>query len=207
MVIDNMKGQNPKDILIELITYNENSVVLNTKKNYRINTYNDEASVYILLSGKIAVLNRYDDLCHYEFHDTSIIGISQLYKKNKIHYIRCLTDCTFIIIPASVLKDVLTQNKLWDVAFNVLAENLERILDRSIVTEKRSYELVVKCLENIWEADINSSIYSYIMKRCSISRSSIYKTVNDLIKQKIIVVSRGRLINMDIDKLKEVKKS
>lgn len=194
--------------LLSLMEQNANARILSANKNTRINLYAGLPEVFLLKKGKAAIYNNVDNLCYYDISSESIAGISQTYKNDSHHYLRCVTDCSFVVLRATHLYEVLHKYDLWDVAFNILAENNHLALERSIVSKNSIDMIVMNMIEIIWSDRYHrerTTVYSYILERSNVSRSAIYKVIKELISKGIISITRGRLVNVDMEALTNYK--
>jgi CRP-like cAMP-binding protein len=171
---------------------------LKRKKNQRIDLKTSDNICY-LLSGDVSIFRVEDDLLTVSLCSPAILGLAQMRNRYKSHYIRCNTDCEMWVISSGGAVDLFTENKIWNHAFDILTGHLQLYFEReSTVSQKRTKEVVVEHLKNIWLMDderrAKTSLYSYIMKRSHLSRSGIHKALSDLVKDELVEVVRGKLI-------------
>lgn len=181
----------------------DSSCLIYRKKRQRFDSEHP-GNIYYLKTGKVTVYRKSDNVLTNTLSGPAILGLSQLKGKEKTHYFRCDTDCDMWGLPFADASKLFDDKGLWKNAFELLTSITYQCYTRELmITQRNVRGIIIQYLKSIWEMneDIKKkiSIYTFILQRSNISRSSIYKTVCDLTDEGLIKVSRGRLIEYLID--------
>lgn len=175
----------------ELITFKKGSKV-ESKKN-----------VVMLINGEVSVRRCKDDILMSKGKAPAIFGLIDAFKLRyqAYNYYRCETDCVMFISPIDSAVDVINKENLWYHVSSNFAHLIETYFTRELlVSHNDVYGIVRSHLEYIWtlpaKERLELSIFSFIMQRAPISRSSIHKIIKELNKGGFIVTGRGRLIDL-----------
>lgn len=168
------------------------------KKNHRINLRQEHTVAY-LKCGSVSILRNDNQMVTLSIEGPAIIGMAQILHKESTHSFRCEFDCEMVAIDEQFFFEMLTENCLWHHAFNILSHHLEMYFQR----EKRLIQKSVKsiAIENlvfIWSQGStfreSTSVYTFILARNQVSRSSLHKIMAQLTEQGMIKLERGKLI-------------
>ncbi|MEX3242533.1 helix-turn-helix domain-containing protein [Serratia quinivorans] len=170
------------------------------KKGCKIESKNN---IVMLISGEISVRRTKDDILMSKGKAPAIYGLIDVFKLNYqvCNYFRCETDCVIFISSVDSALDVINKENLWYHVSSNFANLIESFCSRELlVSHSDVYGIVRSHLEYIWtlpaKERLEMSIFSFIMQRAPISRSSIHKIIKELNKGGFIVTERGRLIEL-----------
>ncbi|HAS1070462.1 TPA: transcriptional regulator [Enterobacter cloacae] len=188
-------------LLGEWIEKSQNSFLSIRKKNQRIDM-KSENQVGYLREGALSVYRIDNDIVTLNIEAPAIIGLHQLFHTQRSHYLRCDRYCELIVINEADLIAILDREMLWGHAFIILSRHLEMYFQRERrLVHKNIKGIVIEHLKHLWDQseDIRSrtSVYSFILSRNQISRSSVHKTIKSLIDDGVIKIQRGKLLWMN----------
>lgn len=130
-----------------------------------------------------------------------IIGLDKIYDNSDISV--CFaqdTDFSFIK-KNNLLKKLNSDMEYWVLVCDFLIKQVNILYEKeSLLSNKTKYESVKKHLEIIGKMEeidrMNISVFKYIMTNMNISRSLLYKIINELNKGGFIKTKRGRLVSL-----------
>lgn len=180
----------------------ESSILVYRKKRQRFDVESHQ-QMFFLTSGKISVYRKSDDVLTNTIAGPAILGLLQMKMKEKTHYFRCDTDCEMWSVSIHDANAIFNEKGLWSYAFELMTHSIYQWYRRSnMIEQKDVYSIVVQHLKYIWEMSGESraqvSIYSFILRRSHISRSSIHKAISTLKDEGLIKVYRGKLLDFSI---------
>ncbi|MEB5887480.1 helix-turn-helix domain-containing protein [Enterobacter roggenkampii] len=169
------------------------------KKNQRIDMKKLNQIAY-LKSGTVSMHKIDDGLVTITIKGPAIIGLGQMRGEKFTHYVRCNTNCELWVIDIDDASELFSKFSLWNHAFDIITKHLYMYFSRDNMIHKNSVkEIVLEHAKKIWGVDEGSrksiSIYSYILSRNNISRSAIHKAVSELIRDGVLNVNKGRVID------------
>ena len=169
------------------------------KKNQRIDMKKLNQIAY-LKSGTVSMHKIDDGLVTITIKGPAIIGLGQMRGEKFTHYVRCNTNCELWVIDINDASELFSKFSLWNHAFDIITKHLYMYFSRDNMIHKNSVkEIVLEHAKKIWGVDEGSrksiSIYSYILSRNNISRSAIHKAVSELIRDGVLNVNKGRVID------------
>ena len=169
------------------------------KKNQRIDMKKLNQIAY-LKSGTVSMHKIDDGLVTITIKGPAIIGLGQMRGEKFTHYVRCNTNCELWVIDINDASELFSKFSLWNHAFDIITKHLYMYFSRDNMIHKSSVkEIVLEHAKKIWGVDEgtrkNISIYSYILSRNNISRSAIHKAVSELIRDGVLNVNKGRVID------------
>lgn len=165
--------------------------------------FESKRSVVMLVNGEISVRRSKDDILMSKGKAPAIFGLIDAFKLRfqVCNYYRCETDCVVFISSIDTALDVINKENLWYHVSSNFAHLMEAYFTRELLGSHNDvYGIVRSHLEYIWTLPANErlelSIFSFIMQRVPISRSSIHKIIKELNKGGFIVTGRGRLLDL-----------
>lgn len=169
------------------------------KRNQRIELLSN-GEVGYLIRGTISVHQKDGELLTVILQAPVIIGLTQMRNENKFHYLRCDTDCEISIIDSDNATELFNKHNLWAYAFDILTYYIGLYFNRDLlITHPSTKGIIIEHIKSIWvmpyEERMKTSVFTYIMQRNHISRSMIYKQINLLLREGVIEMNRGKLIN------------
>lgn len=173
------------------------SCLIYRKKRQRFDAEHPH-NVFYLKVGRVSVYRKADNVLTNILSGPAILGLSQMKQKEKTHFFRCDVDCEMWGLPVAETNKLFTDKRLWEYAFELLTTLTYQYHLRELMVSQRSVRgIIIQYLKSIWdmseELREKTSIYTFILQRNNISRSSIYKTICDLTDEGMIKVSRGKL--------------
>lgn len=189
-----------KDSVLEIGKQLENAKESYTsihKNKHRVD-YAKNCDLLFLKKGKVSLYKMDSHLLSMTITAPAIIGLSELYNNVPYHYLRCNNDCTFAIINKKEAIILFDNKGLWNEAFKVLTWYQGLYLQRDrIMSHSTISHIVNEHLKCLWELSEDerkkTSVYTYIMSRNHISRSSIHKVLQEKIKNNSVVIDYGKL--------------
>ncbi|WP_167467281.1 helix-turn-helix domain-containing protein [Buttiauxella warmboldiae] len=160
------------------------------------------SQVCFVEQGDLQIILAYGDKVLFEISAPVTIGVQQLYTHCYNYYTIFKTDATVWLLDIECFKTVVENNNIWHELMVVICHVMDRIDDyhRTTYLATNSYDLVKHCLEQIWQLPEqereNTSVFTYIMKRHNISRSSITKIIHSLNVGGYIKTKRGILLQV-----------
>lgn len=153
------------------------------KNKHRVD-YAKNCDLLFLKKGKVLLYKMDSHLLSMTITAPAIIGLSELYNNVPYHYLRCDNDCIFVIINKKEAIILFDNKGLWSEAFKVLTWYQGLYLQRDrIMSHSTISHIVNEHLKCIWKLSENerkkTSVYTYIMSRNHISRSSIHKVLQE----------------------------
>lgn len=179
------------------------SCLIYRKKRQRFDVENQE-QIFYLKTGRISIYRKSDNVLTSSLSGPAILGLSQMKSEDKTHYFRCDTDCEMWGLPVDDASFLFDDKGLWRYAFELLTHLVkEYYLREHMIAQKNVRGIIIQHIKYIWEMSddmrAQTSIYSFILQRNHISRSSIHKTVCTLENSGLIKVSRGKLVDCLIE--------
>ncbi|MBL5841173.1 helix-turn-helix domain-containing protein [Enterobacter asburiae] len=155
--------------------------------------------IYLLTNGEVNICRLSDDLVVHTLTAPAIIGITSLFNNNYYHYISTNVDSSFLRVGKSDFTNIMDEYNCWKDVCLLVCENAQLYYKRDeLVYSSKVYGVVKNHLEALWsmpeESRKNISIFSFILSRTSISRSSLNKILKDLRKGGYITLNRGKLV-------------
>lgn len=181
----------------------DSSCLIYRKKRQRFDVEHP-GNIYYLKAGKVSVYRSSDNILTHSLLGPAILGISQMKIKERTHYFRCDIDCEMWGLPFADASKLFDDKGLWEYAFKLLTGITYQYYMRELmITQRNVRGIIIQYLKFIWEMSEEmrrkTSIYSFILQRNNISRSSIYKTICELTDEGLIKVSRGKLTSYLIE--------
>ncbi|KFD23656.1 helix-turn-helix domain-containing protein [Yokenella regensburgei] len=178
------------------------SCLIYRKKRQRFDVESHQ-QIFYLIQGSVNVYRKSDDVLTNTVTGPAILGLLQMKMKEKTHYFRCDTDCEMWSLSIHDTNAIFNEKDLWGYAFDLLTHSIYQWYRRSnMIEQKDVYSIVVQHLKYIWEMSTESrtqtSIYSFILRRSHISRSSIHKAICVLKEEGVVKVNRGKLLELSI---------
>lgn len=168
------------------------------KAKQRIDLKNKD-NIYYLCKGNVSAHSSNSGSLIFNIFAPEVFGLEKLKGGMIIDHIRCVTDAEMHVISSSDAIELFNENDLWPCAF----ENILMYMKIMLVREKKLNQPTIKdsiiqYLKYIWslrpEQRAVTSIYTHILLRTHISRSSIHKVLAELESDGLIVVKRGILL-------------
>ena len=186
----------------ECIKSAKTSFYARRKRYQRIDFHQLKIVVY-LTSGTVSLYQ--NDLLVEHITAPSIVGLHDFYEDGAAgeEFIRCTSDCEIWMISHNDLHNECDNHGLWFFVCSLLSHQLDRYAKKNSLASQRNVKKIIQeYICELWRSDASdSSIYTYILSRTLISRSSIHKTVSELMHDGVIEVLRGKLINLNEDKV------
>jgi CRP-like cAMP-binding protein len=194
--LDSIKG------LGEIIKDHPSSHALYLRKNQRMDfdLLNASDAIYYLESGKISAYRVSDNVLTISQHSPSIVGLIQLRSAIIFHYFRCDSDCILWGMKKNDIEALYSENPVsLRYAYDALSYMALIYHERDLMVLKGSIKkIVIEHLYQIWEISekgrINISVYTFILSRNKIARSSVHRVITSLIANNCIAVEQGRLV-------------
>ncbi|HID7510744.1 TPA: Crp/Fnr family transcriptional regulator [Enterobacter hormaechei] len=187
-------------ILGELIEGSGQSYLSVRKRNQRIEL-KKENKIGFLKRGSVSVCRTENDIVTVSFEGPAILGMAQMFHDTQSHYIRCSRDCDIVMIDAANFIQLLTLKNHWFHAFMIISHHMEMYFQREkMLGHKTIREIVIEHLRYLWELEEttrnNTSVYTFILARNHVSRSSLHKIMSKLSEEGVISLQRGKLLWM-----------
>lgn len=188
-----------------IIIESDASFFIKQKKNQRIDV-GGNGHIYALSKGTVSFYRVDDNVLSHSISAPAIIGLSQfgiaqLREPEKHHYyIRCNESCEMWVTRQTDIIDLFDTQDFWKYAFYIQSFYLALYLERdSMVSKKTVRDIVIEHIKFICNMETElrnkTSIYTFILTRNHISRSSVHKIVAELVSSGKITIKRGKLIN------------
>lgn len=142
-----------------------------------------------------------NDIVTFSICGPAIIGMEQMFHSERSHYFRCDQVCEMVIIDTNKFIELLNCKGLWFHAFNILSHHLGMYfqLEKRLM-QKDIKGIVREHLHYLWKQDpvvrSKASVYTFILARHQVSRSSLHKVMAKLISDGMIELSHGKLVWM-----------
>ncbi|HID7510843.1 TPA: Crp/Fnr family transcriptional regulator [Enterobacter hormaechei] len=187
-------------ILGELIESSGQSYLSVRKKNHRIEL-KKENKIGFLKRGSVSVCRSENDIVTVSLEGPAILGMAQMFHDTQSHYIRCSRDCDIVMIDAANFIRLLMLKKHWFHAFIIISHYMQMYFQREkMLGHKTIRKIVIEHLRYLWEQEEetrnNTSVYTFILARNQISRSSLHKIMSKLSEEEFIRLQRGKLLWM-----------
>lgn len=189
----------------ECIKESEHSFFVCRKKNQRMN-FKLKNEVAFLKTGSLSILRNDNQLVTFSLNGPAIVGMAQLFHQECTHFFRCDSESEMFLLDQNVFCDLLTAKNLWFHAFNILNHHMEIYFQREKrLIQKNIKGIVVEHLIYIWNQGANfrekTSVYTFILARNQVSRSSLHKIMAQLTEEGLIKLDHGKLICFRYDAL------
>ncbi|WP_370968012.1 helix-turn-helix domain-containing protein [Enterobacter wuhouensis] len=184
----------------EYIEKSKESCMSVRKKNQRLDTKN-EKKIYYLKSGTVSLYPLENNIVSVDVEAPAVLGMDQMFHGKLSHSIRCGIECELMMIDESEFIGILNHKGLWPHAFCVLSFHYEMCFQlKNRPGKKNINSIVTEHLRYLWGMDEDKrgeiSVYTFILARSQISRSSIYNVLSKLTDNGIIELERGKLVWM-----------
>lgn len=172
------------------------------KKNQRMDIRR-LACIGFLEKGAVSIYRTSDEALTLVSKAPAILGLPQMRSEKRAHYHRYTEDSDVWMIPVTDALTLFEEKKLWLQVVDLLTYLIHEYFALETMTSaKDNTSLVIQHLQKIAYMDEsqrkNTSIYTYIMSRCHISRRRIHQILNKLEEENIITVQRGKLISFNV---------
>lgn len=169
------------------------------RKHQRIELKSYDSLCY-LKTGAVSEYRLENNILTITIRAPAILGLVQMRSLMKSHYLRCDSDCEMWVIGTRDAEELFTRRGLWQHAFDSLTLYLQMYFEReNMLSHPGARDIVIEHLHHIWslsEAERKRiSIYSFILARTHISRSSVHKIIQKLEATGEIISARGRLVD------------
>jgi hypothetical protein len=162
--------------------------------------FNGDERIFLLESGRVTINRKSDGKVLINIEAPFIIGLTTLFTNLNYYYIRTETDCHISTFSKNEVIKFIESSSSWKYVSEVLSYAFFMYYQRDeMLTPNNTYGVVRKYIEYFWEnEDTNTtSIFSFILNRTSISRSSLNKILRELEIGGYIKTKRGILIEMN----------
>lgn len=171
------------------------------KKRQRIDMKGD-GNVFFLEKGTVSIYRMENDLVTITVSAPAILGLQQMRSETTSHYFRCDTHCEMWVMSMTNMNALLTEKNLWMHAYDILTHHLNLYFAREKLQSHRTIrELVIEHVKYIWdmapEIRDKTSVYTFILNRNHISRSTIHKVLQELTHEGKLILKRGKLSSFD----------
>lgn len=188
-------------LISNAIEKNPEGRLILASENQKLSLSEGGGRVYYLISGEVEVRRKSDDIIVINIESPAIIGLTSLYEESSYHYLKTIMPSNLISISKSDAVNIIDSENLWKSAFKIVSmaafsyyKRDELIISTNVYSIIRRYLLI---LENLPEDEKNDiSLFDYILKRTTISRSSLNKILRDLVEGGYISINRGRLVKI-----------
>lgn len=178
------------------------SFVIYASKNQKISFKSrDKKYVYYLTEGEVDIHRTIDDLLLLTMKSPKVLGLSILHSDDCYHYIKTTMNCKLIAFEREKFHEMINSNNLWREVFIITSSLVKSYFKRDEKFSSRcAYDVIKNNLEVLWANPPNerekTSIFTYILSRSSLSRSSLSKVLKDLSDGGYISIKRGKLLDM-----------
>ncbi|MCX8986144.1 helix-turn-helix domain-containing protein [Citrobacter portucalensis] len=176
------------------------------KKNHRLELKRNN-EVAFLRKGTVSAYREDNNKVTLTIEAPAILGMAQMLHNDCLHYFRCDQDSELFTFNKGTFINLLSEQKLWHHAFIILSHHLELYFQREKILSQKDVSSMVKAhLEYLWKKDpvsrAKTSVYTFILARNQVSRSSLHKVMAQLTSQGLIKLINGKLvwISEDINK-------
>jgi hypothetical protein len=168
------------------------------KKHQRVDLWK-ENKIAFLKKGSVSMYRLDNDIVTLSFDAPSILGLGQMLHEERFHYFRCVQDSDMVIIDQDAFMESLSIQGLWHHSFNILSFYLRMyFLREKRLVQKDVKSIVKENLQYIWslgpEVRARTSVYTFILARNQVSRSSLHKIISLLTKDGMVKMERGKLL-------------
>lgn len=174
------------------------------KTNQRIDFEKDN-TVYFLRKGTVSLHRMGDGMLSMVAEAPDIVGLINInFRSLPVYFLRCNSDCEMWAIGYDDFINLMDTKSQWSDCFKIISFHMSSYIKRELISNKRnSKELVFEHLKVIWELPeaerLNTSLFTYILSRNHISRSSINKVIHEFENENLISTCRGKLMYMRIE--------
>lgn len=187
------------------IENNSNAYFVRHRKHQKISLQQSD-SIYFLTKGTVSVYRVRDNVLTITLTAPVPIGLVHIRGRDTQHYIRCNGECDFYVMETASFHAMLTELNLWENVFHAIVSMAHKYLDRDeIAAQGKVQNMIAGHLKLLWSLSEDerskTSIYSYIMARNTVSRSSMYNVLKEMENLGIIRTFRGKLINFNESEL------
>lgn len=173
------------------------------KKNQRFELNKNHKIAY-LKEGTISIYHSNTHRVILSIESPGVIGVEQLFQNEQPYYFRCERDSEIILIDEESFVKILTSFNHWDHAAFLLCTHLNLFFHREkMLNHKNNKGIAKDNLKYLWAQGEafrqKTSLYSFILSRTKISRSSLHKIIRQLNDENVINTQRGKLIWMNMD--------
>ncbi|MDZ5641693.1 Crp/Fnr family transcriptional regulator [Enterobacter sp. A103] len=160
-----------------------------------------ENKIGFLKRGCVSLCSTENDIVTVSIEGPAILGMAQMFHDKQSHYIRCNRDCEIVVIDTVNFIQLLTQKNHWFHAFMIISHHMQMYFQREkMLGHKTIRGTVIEYLRCLWElgeeARNTTSVYTYILARNKVSRSSLHKIMSELNDEGFIRLQRGKLLWM-----------
>lgn len=192
------KPVNEIDKVIEAIKTEENIMSHKFSTN-TIYYLEDNESIVLLESGVVSFLREQDNKLLFELQGPFPVGLTKMVNLTSGFYLKCETEVQMSFMESERVADIIEEKKLWKSVLSVVCYMIH--LNESYMNVGvNAYDIIRNSIYQIWDLPeierLSTSIFDYIMKRHSISRSSISKIVRSLNDGGYIKTNRGTLLEV-----------
>lgn len=190
------------DIGREISIHSERvEVTASPKKIWRLKRH-DTKLIYVLTAGEVELCNVHNNIILANINHQAVFGLSTMLSKRECYYIRTVSDVKLSYLKLHDFMRLVEEKKLWKDVSLILTWYLEIYCFREELNSRttNSYSIVKPYLEMLWEHNQESlndiSIFTFILNRTSVSRSTLNKILKNLSDGGYITVNRGRLVDL-----------
>lgn len=161
--------------------------------------FNGDERIFLLESGRITINRRSDGKVLINIDSPFIIGLTTLFTPLNYYYLRTETDCHISTFSKNEVITLIESTSSWKSVAEILSYAFFMYYQRDeMLTSNDAYGVVKKHIEYFWENENikSTSIFSFILSRTNISRSSVNKILRELEVGGYIKTKRGILIEM-----------
>ncbi|MGK0738469.1 helix-turn-helix domain-containing protein [Yokenella regensburgei] len=176
-------------------------VIASPKKILRFKRHDDKL-IYALTAGEVELCNVNNNIILANVNHQAVFGLSTMLSKRECHYIRTASDVKLSYLKLHDFMQLVEEKRLWKDVSLILTWYLEIYCFREELNSRttNSYSIVKTYLEMLWEHNQESlddvSIFTFILNRTSVSRSTLNKILKDLSDGGYIIVNRGKLVDL-----------
>ncbi len=177
----------------------DNSYLVLNKKNQRLELKRNNHIAY-LEHGCITMHRVSDGLLTITIKAPAIVGLGQFRGESFTHYIRCTSDCSMWVMNADNAFAMFSKFNLWHHIYDILTKHLYMYFERDSMVQKPTVkDIVVEHIKKVYSFEEalrkETSIYTYILSRNAISRSAIHKIIQELVRDGLLVMERGKILH------------
>lgn len=160
-------------------------------------------TVILIKSGSTSLYRKNDGKFLFDFKTPFPFGIQQSQSQTDSYYIQCNSDSDIFILSTEEFISSVDNSSIWKAMYILTCYLIDVIneVQKLAYFKVNSYDVVKECLVNIWTLSeserMKTSIFSYILSRHNISRSSIAKILKCLNDGKYIKTYRGVLMELN----------
>lgn len=156
-------------------------------------------TIYFMTEGVFRLYRDGGEILIYTVESPAILGIVELFYSTKERLsVQCETDCEFVLMDADVFHQMVERTRSWESIARMLAGYIIALLEsHRRVIQKGTYqvmrELIVEYANLSKEARSGMLLYTYIIKRSGLSRSSVMNVLSVLNRKGYVRIKRGQL--------------